>query len=255
MTGVRPVPDRPAGHAQSGGRRSPRRRTLLRVAAAVIVLAVTAAVWSAVARAEKDRTDRQIATVHDLLRGDDYTMYEQRPGPESWLSMFRPNVGRWGWFATSRSVDELLRDIRSAAGAASLDEPYCVGPEQTRREDGTAVVRVPEYIHACDLALGGKPFGSIELDPYDEFDTTYVTFGIGPDADVLYLREQVEHEGDEPWTPEPVGVISAADVVRGSLRADVVSAFVVAVGTSATASGVVVQVRRRRDSARATARD
>jgi hypothetical protein len=228
---------------------------LLRVAAAVIAMAATAAVWSAVARAEKDRTERQIATVHDLLRGDDYTMYEQRPGPESWLSMFRPNVGRWGWFATSRSVDDLMRDIRSAAGAASLDEPYCVGPEQTRRDDGTAVVRLPEYIHACDLTLGGKPFGSVELDPYDEFSTTYVTFGIGPDADVLYLREQVEHEGDEPWTPQPVGAVSAADVVRGSLRADVALAFVVAVGSSATASGVVVMVRRRRNSGRPAARD
>ncbi len=255
MTGVGSVPDRPAGRRLPGGRRSPRRRTLLRVAAAVIVLAVTAAVWSAVARAEKDRTERQIATVHDLLRGDDYTMYEQRPGPESWLSMFRPNVGRWGWFATSRSVDDLLRDIRSAAGAASLDEPYCVGPEQTRREDGTAVVRVPEYIHACDLTLGGKPFGSIELDPYDEFNTTYVTFGMGPDADVLYLREQVEHEGDEPWTPEPVGAVTAADVVRGSLRADVLLAFVVAVGSSTAMAGAVILVRRRWGRATAAAGD
>jgi hypothetical protein len=56
---------------------------LLRVAAAVIAMAATAAVWSAVARAEKDRTERQIATVHDLLRGDDYTMYEQQIGRAS----------------------------------------------------------------------------------------------------------------------------------------------------------------------------
>jgi hypothetical protein len=253
VTGVGPVPGRPAGRRLPGGRRSPRRRALLRVAAAVIVLVVTATVWSTVARAEKERTERQIATVHDLLRGDDYTMYEQRPGPESWLSMFRPNVGRWGWFATSRSVDDLLRGIRSAAGAASLDEPYCVSPEQAERDDGTVVVRIREFVHACDLTFGGQPFGSVELDPFEEFDTTYVTFGIGPDAEIMYLREQVEHESDEPWTPEPVGVISAADVVRGSVRADVVLAFVVAVGSSTAASGVFVLVRRGRGAGTTTA--
>lgn len=248
MTGVGPAPGWPAGRRLPGGRRSPRRRALLRVAAAVIALAVTAAVWSAVARAEKDRTERQIATVHDLLRGDDYTMYEQRPGPESWLSMFRPNVGRWGIFATPRSLDDLLRDLRTAALAASLDEPFCVAPEQTVREDGSVVVTIPDDIYACDLTRGAEPFGSIELSPYEEFGFTYVTFGIGPDADVLHLREQLEHEGDEPWTPEPVGAVSAADVVRGSLRADVLVAFVVASGSSALAVCALVLVRRRRDA-------
>lgn len=221
----------------------------------MIVLVVTAAVWSTVARAEKERTERQITTVHDLLRGGDYTMYEQRPGPESWLSMFRPNVGWWGWFATSRSVDELLRDIRSAAAAASLDEPYCVSPEQAEREDGTVVVRIREFLHACDLTLGGKPFGSVELDPFEEFDTTYVTFGIGPDAEIMYLREQVEHEGDEPWTPEPVGAVSASDVVQGSLRTDVLQAFVFGSSSSAVMAGAVVLVRQWRARKRAARGD
>jgi len=206
-----------------------------------------ATAWAAVDRAEQDRTERQIETVRGLLLRGGYTEYEERPGPETWLSFIQPHTGRWGWFVTSRSADDLMRDIRTAAAAASLDEPYCVGPEQTHREDGTTVVRIPEYVHACDLTLGGEPFGSVELDPYEKFTTTYVTFGIGPDAEIMHLREQIEHEGDEPWTREPVGTVSTADVLRGSLRADVLLAFVVASGSSAAMAGAVVLVRRRRD--------
>ena len=249
MTPDPPAPRRPRG----GG--TGRRRTILRAISAVLALAAVTTAWSAVARAEQDRTERQIETVRGLLLRGGYTEYEERPGPETWLSFIQPHTGRWGWFVTSRSVDDLMRDIRTAAAAASLDEPYCVGPEQTHREDGTTVVRIPAYIHACDLTLGGKPFGSVALDPYEEFTTTYVTFGIGPDAEIMHLREQLEHEGDEPWTREPVGTVSAAAVLRGSLRVDVLVAFVVASGSSAVMAGAVVLVRRRRDASRISAGD
>lgn len=249
MTAHPPAPRRPRG----GG--TGRRRTILRTISAVLALATVTTAWSAVARAEQDRTERQIETVRGLLLRGGYSEYEERPGPETWLSFIQPHTGRWGWFVTSRSVDDLMRDIRTAAAAASLDEPYCVGPEQTHREDGTTVVRLPEYIHACDLTLGAKPFGSVVLNPFEEFTTTYVTFGIGPDAEIMHLREQIEHEGDEPWTREPVGTVSAAAVLRGSLRVDVLLAFVVASGSSAVMAGAVVLVRRRRDASGISAGD
>lgn len=255
MTADPPTPRRHPGASRPRGRGSRRRRTFLRAAAAVLALAAVTTAWSAVARAEQNRTERQIETVRGLLLRGGYTEYEERPGPETWLSFIQPHTGRWGWFVTSRSVGDLMRDIRTAAAAASLDEPYCVGPEQTHREDGTTVVRIPEYIHACDLTLGGKPFGSVSLDPYEEFTTTYVTFGIGLDAEIMHLREQLEHEGDEPWTREPVGTVSAADVLRGSLRVDVLVAFVVASGSSAVMAGAVVLVRRRRDAGGISAGD
>ncbi|WP_147463442.1 hypothetical protein [Cellulomonas triticagri] len=202
--------------------------------------------WGLVERAERDRTAAQIATVHDALLGDDHRDYEELPEGGYRILSVRPRQGVWATFTTSRSVDELLRDLRTAALSASLDEPSCVRSSERDYFDRIWTrASVPWNADACDLSRDGDPFGRVEIALSGTSGTSSVTVGIGPETPSYRLRDLLEMDPEEPL-PRPVFDPSLLDLLRASARPEVLLVFAVAVAVSTGATSAAYAIGRRR---------
>ncbi len=177
----------------------PRRRwsrRLLRLTCAVAGLALAAWAWGAVATAEQERTDTQVQTIRDALMGDGSTRHLRYSGPDRGGFLGNKTNGAWGKTWVSRAPERVLDDLRAGAASATIDEPFCVTPDERAPRDAIAEqAQIDPWVYACDLTRSGRTFGWVEvtLDGQGKDGRTWsvVEYGIGPDAGYRRLHTLV----------------------------------------------------------------
>jgi len=170
------------------GRR--RRRALVIVAGLALTIAAGVVIW----QAEQRRTDTQVLTLRDALVHD-FTLSFGRHGPDRGGFLGSRTNGKWGKAVVPRTTEEVLQELRSGVYSASIDEPFCVSPDERHAGDRIHLeADIPPHHWACDLTRYGRPFGWVDIGRTtwndDGTPSTTVEYGIGPDAGYRWLEER-----------------------------------------------------------------
>lgn len=176
---------------------SPRRAgRLLWSAAAIGGLGLAGWAWGVVSATERERTGTQVQTIREALLRDDSSRHLRYSGPDRGGFLGNRSNGMWGKVWVPRAPEEVLDDVRAGAASATVDEPFCVTPEDRSPRDAIAErADIDPWVYACDLTRSGRTFGWVEvtLDGQGKDGRTWsvVEYGIGPDAGNRRLRTLV----------------------------------------------------------------